>query len=612
MGGTAAEIGTDLNLYFRLKQDVKEFRSSVLELVGSCQEECQAHLSAAAAAVQRAQLDSQAVQAWRSEALRLEQSLQDMEERCHREKQRRRALHNSLLELKGSIRVHCRIRPLLPFDSEWNSSAPHSSSISREVAHALDDETILVKCHRPGHPKINKTYNFERVYGPAESQEAVFADVCPLLTSFLDGFNVCIMAYGQTGSGKSYTMLGPRAGDEPGLPSGAHADLGIIPRAAEELFRLISESPPRSPTAELSIVEIYNNDIFDLLAKEGSGAAAGTKREVLTTREGCTEVPGLTCTAVASAAELVALVHGGLQPRARHPTLVHMASSRSHLVVTVTLTVVSPSDSTGPQHHPAPLQGHAGAGKGWSTSPQAPPLQPLPVDHRGSARQARAKLQLVDLAGSECAGASGVTGLALRETSFINRSLAALADVLGALSERRGHVPYRNSKLTHLLQDTIGGDAKLLVILCVSPGQKHVAETLQGLGFGARARQAERGQAGKRPSCAQGPVAGWLGDPRTAQAKSPGTGGQREDGSSKEPPPGAGGQQVLRWVRSCAVCAAGPQPPRRPSSACCASLDTNEATDPGALRTGSRTRQTWALPPPGFVSQRGKAPFPCL
>uniref|UniRef100_UPI0040386431 kinesin-like protein KIF25 n=2 Tax=Callospermophilus lateralis TaxID=76772 RepID=UPI0040386431 len=371
-------------------------------------------------------------------------------------------------------------------------------------------ETILVKCHRPGHPKINKTYNFERVYGPAESQEAVFADVCPLLTSFLDGFNVCIMAYGQTGSGKSYTMLGPHAEDQPRLPSGAHADLGIIPRVAEELFRLISESPPRSPTAEVSIVEIYNNDIFDLLTKEGSGAVVGVKRDVVTTQEGCTEVPGLICTAVASAAELVALVHGGLQLRARHPTLVHMASSRSHLVVTVTLTVVSPSDSTGElllapgqQHHPAPLQGHAGAGKGWSTSPQAPPLQPLPVDHTGSARQARAKLQLVDLAGSECAGASGVTGLALRETSFINRSLAALADVLGALSERRGHVPYRNSKLTHLLQDTIGGDAKLLVILCVSPGQKHVAETLQGLGFGARARQAERGQAGKRPSCAQ-------------------------------------------------------------------------------------------------------------
>uniref|UniRef100_UPI004038A7E4 kinesin-like protein KIF25 n=1 Tax=Callospermophilus lateralis TaxID=76772 RepID=UPI004038A7E4 len=369
-------------------------------------------------------------------------------------------------------------------------------------------ETILVKCHRPGHPKINKTYNFERVYGPAESQEAVFADVCPLLTSFLDGFNVCIMAYGQTGSGKSYTMLGPHAEDQPGLPSGAHADLGIIPRAAEELFRLISESPPRSPTAEVYIVEIYNNDIFDLLAKEGPGAVVGIKRDGH-------------IGAVASAAELVALVHGGLQLRARHPTLVHMASSRSHLVVTVTLTVVSPQTAL-----------------------------PLPVDHTGSARQARAKLQLVDLAGSECEGASGVTGLALRETSFINRSLAALADVLGALSECRGHVPYRNSKLTHLLQDTIGGDAKLLVILCVSPGQKHVAETLQGLGFGARARQAERGQAGKRPSCAQVRKSDlWLAGreiPAELKPNHLAQETQREDGSSKEPPPGADGQQVLR------------------------------------------------------------------
>lgn len=96
-----------------------------------------------------------------------------------------------------------------------------------------------------------------------------------------------------------------------------------------------------------------------------------------------------------------------------------------------------------------------------------------------------------------------MTGLALRETSFINRSLSALADVLAALSERRGHIPYRNSKLTHLLQDSIGGDAKLLVILCVSPGQKHVVETLQSLGFGTRARQVKRGRARKNPPHSQ-------------------------------------------------------------------------------------------------------------
>lgn len=110
----------------------------------------------------------------------------------------------------------------------------------------------------------------------------------------------------------------------------------------------------------------------------------------------------------------------------------------------------------------------------------------------------KTKLQLVDLAGSECVGMSGVTGVALRETSHINKSLSALADVLGALSEHRSHIPYRNTRLTHMLQDTIGGDAKLLVMLCCSPAQRFITETLQCLGFGSRARQVARGQAKKR------------------------------------------------------------------------------------------------------------------
>ncbi|NXU26785.1 KIF25 protein, partial [Thalassarche chlororhynchos] len=95
-------------------------------------------------------------------------------------------------------------------------------------------------------------------------------------------------------------------------------------------------------------------------------------------------------------------------------------------------------------------------------------------------------------------GMSGVTGAALRETSFINRSLSALADVLGAIAEQRSHVPYRNSKLTHLLQDSVGGDAKLLVMLCISPDQKYLTESMQSLGFGTRARQVQRGQIKKK------------------------------------------------------------------------------------------------------------------
>uniref|UniRef100_A0A2K6FRL0 Kinesin-like protein n=1 Tax=Propithecus coquereli TaxID=379532 RepID=A0A2K6FRL0_PROCO len=336
---------------------------------------------------------------------------------------------------------------------------------------------------------------YNLVYGPAESQRAVFGEVCPLLTSLLDGYNVCIVAYGQTGSGKSYTMLGPRLKGEE-----SQRDVGIVPRAVEELFRLISENPLTGPTVEVSVVEVYNNDIFDLLAKDSLAVESGARREATAARDGRKEAAAPTCEAVSSASELLRLVRGGLRRRATHPTLVHEDSSRSHLIVTVTVTTALGSDSSGKS--PAAVNPPTVAGRRRSVS--GPAWHPRLPDHAGRTEKVSAKLQLVDLAGSECAGVSGATGPALRETSWINRSLAALADVLGALSEHRSHVPYRNSKLTHLLQDSIGGDAKFLVILCISPSQKHVAQTIQGLGFGTRARQVQRGQARRRPGSRTG------------------------------------------------------------------------------------------------------------
>ncbi|XP_052606742.1 kinesin-like protein KIF25 isoform X2 [Peromyscus californicus insignis] len=454
------------------------------------------------AAVQGVQPSSEALRACQSEAAGLQRSLQELDSRFRLEQQRRRALHNSLVELKGNIRVHCRIRPFLSFDKELDGSASQNCNTPGEVAHAVDDETVLVRCALPGRPPAEKTYRFERVYGPAESQATVFGDIRPLLISLLDGYNVCIMAYGQTGSGKSYTMLGPHSEGDSALLSGAREDLGIIPRAAEELFRLISENPSRSPKVDVSIVEIYNNNIFDLVAKDRSTAMSGSKSQMMTSQEGRSEVPKLTCRAVTSAVEFVGLIHRGIQLRVQHPTLVHKNSSRSHLIVTATLTTASSVGSTAPQSSQASLQKKAG-GNWWTTSPRALSLHTVPVDSADRSGQVLAKLQLVDLAGSECAAVSGVTGVALKETSFINRSLAALADVLGALSERCDHIPYRNSKLTHLLQDAIGGDAKLLMILCVSPGQKHMAETLRALKFGALARQVERQPSRRRPPSSQ-------------------------------------------------------------------------------------------------------------
>ncbi|XP_006882897.1 PREDICTED: uncharacterized protein LOC102868726 [Elephantulus edwardii] len=624
-----------------LKWDLSELRASFLALLKDVQGTVQDRASEVVAAVLGTQLCSEALQACQSRAASLEASLQDVSAWYHTERQKRRALHNTLVELKGNMRVHCRIRPLLPSDAEsharrrclqrtphllgatavgltsrflvpcssvldlnggarhpnfrplaeyslcssemavraaddvsaspTNKRSPHSghSASSTLVLTSLSEEdmgpcsrpaatglaqdtlyglvpaarwspgcipcsvnegcvdtgplspsltrvsavwtcsvpvkwapeTVVVTCGPPGHPPVHRTYTFERVYSPAEGQDAVFEDVRPLLISVLDGYNVCIMAYGQTGSGKSYTMLGPRAEEHTAMPSEAHRDSGIVPRAAQELFRLISESPSLRPEVEVSIVEVYNNEVFDLLAKEDSSVVSGAKdrkRELaLPTHE-----------LVRSAEELVKLVGEGLQLRVSHPTLVHASSSRSHLIVTVTLPSAASSEGHPSDHTMGSVPSCPSPRPAVREKRRASCLAlPVGLGPRGASvhlGQVQAQLQFVDLAGSESADVSGVTGLGLRESSCINRSLAALGDVLGALGEHRGHIPYRNSKLTHLLQDTIGGDAKLLVVLCVSPCNRHLSTTLQSLAFGVRAQQVQGGRVRRRGWPAQG------------------------------------------------------------------------------------------------------------
>ncbi|XP_063297850.1 kinesin-like protein KIF25 [Pelobates fuscus] len=492
------------------KQSLKELRSSLCEHMEELQYQCKQSLQLLLSHVHIMKTEMHVLHDIQTRYIMLQDSFQNVNEKYNKEKQRRKELHNNLIELKGNIRVHCRIRPLLPFDKQnianphdrgkihlglynmikavmelkgnirvhcrirpllpfdkQNIANPHDrhGNLS-EVIFAADDETLLLKSCRTGYPINEKIYNFERVFHPSESQNSVFQDVSPLITSVLDGYNVCIMAYGQTGSGKTYTMMGPHWENETSILNSSNQALGIIPRAAEELFRLIQEKQQKSHFVKVSITEVYNNEVFDLLAQDGSGVL-GVKCDVITTKDGKTEVPSLTHEGVRNATDVLDLVKKGLQLRVKHSTLVHDHSSRSHLVVTLTITA-----------HCSHSMGMAGSVK--------------------SQKPLKTKLQLVDLAGSECVGMSGVKGAALRETSFINRSLSALSDVLGALSEHCSHIPYRNSRLTHLLQDSIGGDAKLLLILCVSPCQKFTAESLQTLGFGTRARQVSRPSAKKR------------------------------------------------------------------------------------------------------------------
>ncbi|XP_041462139.1 kinesin-like protein KIF25 [Lytechinus variegatus] len=426
----------------------------------------------------------------------LQSELVSAQDKYMTEKSRRRELHNTVVELRGNIRVHCRVRPVLEYDSTGIQTSSNRNSENLEVVHVVDDETVNVDCNRPGHSQTNRQFEFERVYNQTESQDEVFNEVKPLLTSLLDGYNVCIMAYGQTGSGKTHTMLGGRYTQELTQTRtilDENEEDGVVPRAARELFRLLREKP-NTHTVEVSVVEVYNNEIRDLLTLN----PAKSRHDIITGDDGSMEVTSLTQRSVTTAVEIVDLVRHGMMYRHEDATQVHAHSSRSHLVVTLTVTLIQ-----SPTRRPS--------SRARSQSPSRS------LSMRDEQEVIRTKLQLVDLAGSECVGMSGVTGSALRETSHINRSLSALADVLGALAEGRGHVPYRNSRLTHLMKDSIGGDAKLLVVCCVSPTQRFLTETLQCLGFGSRARQIQRGPVKKRQAATltgagdQSPVVGARG-----------------------------------------------------------------------------------------------------
>ncbi|XP_048577649.1 kinesin-like protein KIN-14H isoform X5 [Nematostella vectensis] len=205
-----------------------------------------------------------------SKLMETEMQLDMALQRAAAEKDRRKTLHNTLVEIRGNIRVHCRLRPLIGvIDAHGDGNIGQAGTPSEQVVHAIDEETLSVVPNKPGggasQPKI---YEFERVYNEETDQKAVFSDVAPLLTSLLDGYNVCIMAYGQTGSGKTHTMLGSHDIDVEMDSEQLNKDEGIIPRAAKELFRLMAEreTATESYSVEIAVCEIYNNDVRDLLA----------------------------------------------------------------------------------------------------------------------------------------------------------------------------------------------------------------------------------------------------------------------------------------------------------------------------------------------------------
>ncbi|XP_047290041.1 kinesin-like protein KIFC3 isoform X13 [Homo sapiens] len=329
---------------------------------------------------------------------------QELLRKYRRELQLRKKCHNELVRLKGNIRVIARVRPVTKEDGE----GPEATNA---VTFDADDDSIIHLLHK-GKPV---SFELDKVFSPQASQQDVFQEVQALVTSCIDGFNVCIFAYGQTGAGKTYTM------------EGTAENPGINQRALQLLFSEVQEKASDwEYTITVSAAEIYNEVLRDLLGKEPQ-----EKLEIRLCPDGSGQlyVPGLTEFQVQSVDDINKVFEFGHTNRTTEFTNLNEHSSRSHALLIVTVRGVDCST-------------------GLRTT---------------------GKLNLVDLAGSERVGKSGAEGSRLREAQHINKSLSALGDVIAALRSRQGHVPFRNSKLTYLLQDSLSGDSKTLMVVQWEP-----------------------------------------------------------------------------------------------------------------------------------------------
>ncbi|KAL3508549.1 hypothetical protein ACH5RR_027950 [Cinchona calisaya] len=375
--------------------------------------------------------------------LELQSRLSEAEMKLVEGEKLRKKLHNTILELKGNIRVFCRVRPLLSDDA----GAPEMKVISFPTAMESLGRGIDLCQNGQKH-----SFTFDKVFMPDASQEDVFVEISQLVQSALDGYKVCIFAYGQTGSGKTYTMMGkPGNSDQKGL----------IPRTLEQVFetKQILQAQGWRYEMQVSMLEIYNETIRDLLSPNRSGFDTsrmdngGKQYAIKHDANGNTHVSDLTIVDVCSSREVSYLLERAAQSRSVGKTQMNEQSSRSHFVFTLRILGINESTE----------------------------------------QQVQGVLNLIDLAGSERLSKSGSTGDRLKETQAINKSLSSLSDVIFALAKKEEHVPFRNSKLTYLLQPCLGGDSKTLMFVNISPDPTSTGESLCSLRFAARVNACEIG-----------------------------------------------------------------------------------------------------------------------
>ncbi len=368
--------------------------------------------------------------------------LQKVEGELQSEQTLRKRYFNAIEDMKGKIRVYCRVRPL----SKTETANGYDEITTIPDEYSIDVKTVKERKDGEGFDETGaKQYTYDKCFGPGTSQQQIFSDTEHLIQSAVDGFNVCLFAYGQTGSGKTFTMIGPADVPE---------QHGIARRAISTLFGLIDRAQHVDFEVSCYMLELYNDRLRDLFGHEDdkAGDKDKDKDKLLIKKDlaGMVHVTGAETRQAATAAQLSTFMEEGFDARTVASTLMNSESSRSHLVFGVLI-------------------------KGTS---------------RKTGNTTIGKLSIVDLAGSERIDKSGVTGAHAEEAKNINISLSALGNVISALTRGGSqHIPYRDNKLTLLMSDSIGGNAKTLMFVNVSPADYNADETHNSLSYAARVKQ---------------------------------------------------------------------------------------------------------------------------
>uniref|UniRef100_A0A0K0EXZ4 Kinesin-like protein n=1 Tax=Strongyloides venezuelensis TaxID=75913 RepID=A0A0K0EXZ4_STRVS len=340
-------------------------------------------------------------------------SINNLSKSYKKEIEHRKKLHDELVKLKGNIRVFCRIRP-------YNTGEEYDKNLVTIDPYDADQLTIT------SDNGINKKFSVDKIFKESDDQENIYNEISPVVTSCIDGKNVCIFAYGHTGSGKTYTMDGP------------DTNPGIVRRAITELFKILNDkNDSLYSKITVSMIEIYNEKIKDLLSP-------GSDNLMLKLGEGGKqEIRGLSEEEVKNVNDVEEVIRLGRKNRCVASTAANETSSRSHSITLVNVI----------------------------------------TKNRMTNFECKGKLNLIDLAGSERVSKSQVVGKQLKEAQCINKSLSELGNVVLALRAKASHVPFRNCLLTRLLEDSLQGDSKTLMIVQITKNKKYLSEAVSSLTF---------------------------------------------------------------------------------------------------------------------------------